>query len=94
MRKGHHIIGLKVIDEISGADLGTVHDLILDHDANECVGLLMEEGGFLKGETQVIAWQEITSMGPDAVVVKNERSKQGASAVPRIQAVLERETVL
>lgn len=93
MRKGHSIIGLKVVAQDNGDDLGAVRDLIFDHEADECVGLLMDAGGLFR-DKQIVAWDAIAAMGPDAIMVRSSASKIAAGDAPRLKELMERDTVL
>lgn len=92
MRKGHSIIGLQVLSA-EGADLGRVLDLVFDHDADECVALVLREAGFLKSG-QVVPWNDINAIGKDAVLVKSEASIVNPHEHGRLRAIMERETHL
>lgn len=95
MRKGHSILGLQVISSESAKTLGKVLDLVFDHDADECIALVIKERGFLGiGSAQVIPWNEIISIGKDAVMVKGEHSVVNPADHGRLQDVMEREAHL
>lgn len=93
MRKGHNIIGLTVLAADDGAELGTVRDLIFDHDADQCAALLLDEGGFFSA-AEVVCWEEIKALGPDAVMVRSKSSRTSVDHVPRLKALIDHETVL
>jgi len=95
MRKGHSIIGLQVISQQDAKNLGKVLDLVFDHDADECVALVLRERGFLGlGAGQVLPWGEIISIGKDAVMVKGETSVVNPQDHGRLQDIMEREAHL
>ena len=95
MRKGHSILGLQVISSESAKSLGKVLDLVFDHDADECIALVLKERGFLGiGSAQVVPWNEIVSIGKDAVMVKDETSIVNPADHGRLQDVMEREAHL
>ena len=95
MRKGHSILGLQVISQQSAKALGKVLDLVFDHDADECVALVLKERGFLGlGSAQVVPWNEIVSIGKDAVMVKDDESVVNPADHGRLQDVMEREAHL
>lgn len=94
MRKGHTITGLNVIGR-DGAELGKVIDLIFDHEADQCVGLLLREKelfGIIS--PQIVPWDDIVSIGKDAVMVKGADSVIQPSHHPHIQHVMARDTHL
>lgn len=95
MRKGKSLIGMRVISEADGADLGTVKDLVFDHDANNALALLMSEKDlFGLIEAQVIPWAEITHFGPDAITVNASSSRVKAGEVSEVKSVMHRNTAL
>jgi uncharacterized protein YrrD len=95
MRNGKNLVGLPVISEIDGADLGRVKDLVFDHDANQAIALLMSERElFGLIDAEVIAWTEISSIGPDAITVLTSTSRAKASNVPSVRSVMHRNTAL
>ncbi len=95
MRKGHSILGLQVISQDSAKSLGKVLDLVFDHDADECIALVLKERGFLGlSSAQVVPWNEIVSIGKDAVMVKTEASVVNPAEHGRLTDVMEREAHL
>lgn len=90
MRKGHEIIGKRVIGLADASDLGTVRDLVFDANADQCIGLVLQEGGMMS-EAQVVPWEQITTLGPDAVMVQSESSRIGISSDARIRASMEQD---
>ncbi|BCM92971.1 hypothetical protein IAD21_04855 [Abditibacteriota bacterium] len=95
MRKGHSILGLQVISQESATSLGKVLDLVFDHDADECIGLILKERGFLGiGSAQVVPWEEILSIGKDAVMVKTDESVVNPADHAHLQEIMDREAHL
>jgi uncharacterized protein YrrD len=90
MRKGHDITGLRVIGREEGEELGFVLDLVFDAAADECVGLVLREKSFLH-EAEVVPWDQIITIGPDAVMVESADSKVGLSKAPRIKEAMDQE---
>lgn len=90
MRKGHDITGLRVIGRNDGGELGRVLDLVFDTNADECVGLIMRERGTFH-DAEVIPWEQIEAIGPDALIVRGEDSKVRLAEAPRIRAAMEQE---
>ncbi len=93
MRKGHTITGLQVLALDNAADLGKVLDLIFDHDADECLGILLREQSMFHA-AQVVSWSDIRVIGKDAVMVESEHSAIAPGDDPRLRAVMERDTHL
>lgn len=99
MRKGSSIIGLKVISqavrEEDRASLGTVRDLVFDHETDEVLALVMSEKElFGLIDAQVVPWSQIVGIGSDAIIVQSLDSKIPAGSDPRVKAVMDRQTVL
>jgi len=95
MKKGHDLVGLQVISQLGGENLGKVLDLVFDHDADECVAVVVKERDlFGMIPAQVVPWSEIITIGPDAVMVQSGKSRIGANDDPRIRAMMEREHAL
>jgi uncharacterized protein YrrD len=95
MRKGKSIIGLQVTSEGDGVELGTVKDLIFDHDTDEVVGLLVSERElFGLIDAKVVPWNQVRVIGPNAVMVPSRDSVMNAGENVRISNIMERETAL
>ena len=95
MRKGHSILGLQVIAQDTAKSLGKVLDLVFDHDADECIALVLKERSLLGlSAAQVVPWNEIISIGKDAVMVKREESVVNPAEHGRLTDVMEREAHL
>jgi len=93
MRKGHSITGLQVISQSSGKDLGKVLDLIFDRDANQCLALVLREKSLLHS-AQVVRYENIVSIGKDAVIVGADDAVINPLDDSRLRVVLERDTSL
>ena len=95
MRKGKSIIGLKVVGQTDAAALGTVKDLIFDHDSNELLALLISEKDlFGLIDAQIVPWNQVRTIGQDAVMVASGESKIKAGEDSRVKGVMGRETAL
>ena len=92
MRKGSSIIGLKILTRDEAADLGKVQDLIFDHNSDEVLALVVS-GADLFGliDAKVIPWNQITSIGPDTVMVQSRDSEMKAHADERVGRIMDRE---
>ena len=93
MRKGHSITGLQVLALDNAADLGHVLDLVFDHDADECLGIILREHSMFHA-AQVVPWSDIRSIGKNAVMIESERSVIAPGDDARFRAVMERDTHL
>lgn len=93
MRKGHSITGLQVLALDNAADLGHVLDLVFDHDADECLGIILREQSMFHA-AQVVPWSDIRVIGKNAVMVESENSVMAPGDDARFRAVMERDTAL
>ena len=93
MRKGHSITGLQVLALDNAADMGDVLDLIFDHDADECLGILLREQSMFHA-AQIVPWNAIRAIGKDAVMIDSELAAIAPGDDPRLRAVMERDTHL
>jgi uncharacterized protein YrrD len=90
MRKGHSLLGLAIINHSGGEHLGKVLDLVFDHGADECVALVIRERelfGFMPA--QVVPWNQIITIGPDAVMVESGKSVIAAKDDARIRRIMD-----
>ncbi|HEX8833213.1 MAG TPA: PRC-barrel domain-containing protein, partial [Abditibacteriaceae bacterium] len=95
MRKGKSIIGLKVLSQSDATDLGSVRDLIFDHESEELLALLISEKDlFGLIDAQVVPWNQVRSIGPNAVMVPSADSKIKAHEDARVRTVMNRDTAL
>ena len=93
MRKGHSITGLQVLALDNAAELGHVLDLVFDHDADECLGIILREQSMFHA-AQVVSWSEIRAIGKDAVMVESQDSVIAPGDDARFRSVMERDTHL
>ncbi|MFK7602649.1 PRC-barrel domain-containing protein [Deinococcus sp. SM5_A1] len=68
MIKGKDILGRHIVAIDSGERIDNVHDLIFDHQANEVLGLLVDEGGWFRA-AKVVPFEMIRSIGEDAIMI-------------------------
>ncbi|HEX8237838.1 MAG TPA: PRC-barrel domain-containing protein [Abditibacteriaceae bacterium] len=95
MRKGKSIIGLKVLSQSDGADLGNVKDLIFDHETDELLALLISDKElFGLIDAQIVPWSQVRNIGPDAIVVPSAESKIRAHDDARVSDIMDRQTAL
>ena len=93
MRKGHTITGLQVLALDNAADLGKVLDLVFDHDADECLGLLLREHSMFHA-AQLVPWSAIRAIGKDAVMIESHSNVIAPEDDSRLRAVMESDTHL
>lgn len=95
MRKGKSIIGLRVLTQAEGRDLGKVNDLIFDHETDELVALLISDKElFGLIDAKVVMFNQVQTIGADAVMVPSEAALINAHSDARIAAIMDRETAL
>jgi uncharacterized protein YrrD len=95
MRKGKSIIGLKVLSQGDGADLGNVKDLIFDHETDELLALLISDKElFGLIDAQIVPWSQVRNVGADAIIVPSSESKIRAHDDARVADIMDRQTAL
>ncbi|SKA04657.1 PRC-barrel domain-containing protein [Selenihalanaerobacter shriftii] len=71
MYKGHEIIDLPVINLQTGKEVGSVEDITFDPETKSITGLIIDGGSWLQGK-QMIPYDELHSIGEDAVTIEDE----------------------
>jgi len=95
MRKGKSILGLRVISQPDGIDLGRVKDLVFDHETDELLALLISDKElFGLIDAQIVPWHEVRTIGPDAIMTASVDSKMNAGSDARVKEIMDRETAL
>ncbi|MBD2865287.1 PRC-barrel domain-containing protein [Paenibacillus oceani] len=72
MRRAKDIMGLPVLDIEAGKQLGIAKDFLIDRDWN-LQGVLLESKNWF-ASPRYIGWEDIVSIGTDAVTVKDEQA--------------------
>ena len=73
MRKAKNLLGLKVISQHEGKDLGKVHDLLFSNDSRQLLGLLISDRGlFGISDATALAFSEVQEIGTHAVMVPSD----------------------
>ncbi|NJN37988.1 MAG: hypothetical protein HC790_03440 [Acaryochloridaceae cyanobacterium CSU_3_4] len=93
MRKGSELMGKLVVAYDTGEAIAKVLDLIFDQDSNQLAGILVDEGNWFSG-AWVVAMDQISAIGPNALIVKHTDAIVKARKTPHIQQILKREIVL
>ncbi len=94
MRKGNNTINKPICAYDTGTVMPyTVQDLIIDRPSNKLLGFLVDEGNWL-GNTLVLSWDSIKSIGEDIVVASSSESIVPAEKFTAIHNVLERDITL
>jgi uncharacterized protein YrrD len=68
MRKGSDLFGLPVVAFDTGSRLHRVQDVVFDQDSNRVLGVVVDEGGWLRS-ARVISFSDLQAVGPDALIV-------------------------
>jgi len=68
MPKGRELVGLPVISQDQGEELGRVQDLLYDEQAGCLKGLLLADGGWLR-QSQVVDFARLAGRGPKSFTV-------------------------
>ncbi|GHF47944.1 uncharacterized protein YrrD [Deinococcus metalli] len=68
MIKGKDILGRPIVAVSNGERVDTVHDVVFDHNANQVLGLLVDEGGWFSA-AKAVPFAAIKSFGEDAVMI-------------------------
>ncbi len=73
---GKTIIGKNVVNLDYGRIIGQVKDLYLNEDLTELVGLNLGSTGLFSRDSYIVPIEEVTLLGEDIVLVKEETSKK------------------
>ncbi|GGR79038.1 PRC-barrel domain-containing protein [Deinococcus sedimenti] len=68
MIKGKDILNRSIVAVGTGEKIDRVHDVIFDHQANQVLGLLVDEGGWFSA-AKVVPFDRIRSVGEDAIMI-------------------------
>ena len=88
MIKGKELIGRNIVTIDSGNQIDRVHDLVFDHDANQVLALLVDEGGWFRA-AKVVPFESVKNIGEDAVMVQDESAVISARDDSRIAELLD-----
>lgn len=69
MISGRELIGMPIYSLDRGEEIGEVENLIFDPDQRRVIGFVLEEGGLFRSP-EVIPFENLESIGPDALVLK------------------------
>jgi uncharacterized protein YrrD len=87
MRKAKSLLGLNIISQREGKQLGTVRDLIFDEEAHKLVAVLLSDRElFGMIDATVVPWSQVQQIGPHAIMVPSEDAIQKAHTDPLIAA--------
>ena len=89
MRKGTDVIGKPVIVFDTGRVVDHVNDVIFDHEHNQLIGFLVDEGGWLSS-ARMIAFDQVQAIGSDAVIIASSDRIRRGEEIPVARQVLDR----
>lgn len=95
MRKGKSLLGLSVVGQQDGKNLGTVKDLFFDHESDQLLGFVVAEKElFGLIDAIIVPWREVVDITGDVVLVNNQNSRIKLKDDPHASEMAKRETVL
>jgi uncharacterized protein YrrD len=93
--KGKDLLGLSVIGQSDGQQLGHVRDLLFDHDSDQLLALVLANKDlFGLVDALIVPWPEVRDIRGDVVTVQSSQSAIRLGEAPRIRDVAQRETTL
>ncbi|ACO45661.1 PRC-barrel domain-containing protein [Deinococcus deserti] len=93
MIKGKEILGKNIVAISTGQRVESVRDVIFDHQANQVLGLLVDEGGWFRA-ARVLPFERIRSFGEDALMIQDAGDLTTTREDGRLADVLESNTNL
>ncbi len=81
MIRGRALIGMPVFSLDQGKEVGELKNLIFDPVQRRVIGLILREGGLFR-RPEILPYEEIEAIGPDAVVLR--RQPEEATVTSRI----------
>jgi uncharacterized protein YrrD len=85
MRKAKSLLGLNIVSQLEGKQLGSVRDVIFDEQSHKLVALLLSDRElFGMIDATVIPWTQVREIGPNAIMVPSEEVVLKAHADPVI----------
>lgn len=88
MIKGKEILGRNIVAISNGQKIETVHDIVLDHQANQVLGLLVDEGGWFRA-AKVVPFGRIRSFGEHAIMIADPSDVTSTREDGRLAEVLD-----
>ncbi|MDL2344154.1 PRC-barrel domain-containing protein [Deinococcus sp. MIMF12] len=88
MIKGKDLLGRNVVAINTGERIDSVRDLVFDHQANQVLGLLVDEGGWFRS-ARVVPFEAIRSIGEDAIMVDSAAAVTSTREDGRLAEVLD-----
>ncbi len=93
MLKGSELLHRLLITRDGGEQVGKVHDLVVDQDGSNVLGVLVDDKGWFR-DAHVVRWPAVLSVGEDALVIDSKTSVVKASEAPGMNDMLDRGNVL
>lgn len=93
MIKAKEILGRPIIAISTGEKIETVHDVIFDHQANQVLGLLVDEGGWFSA-AKAVPFVQVRSIGEDAIMVADPDAVTTTREDGRLKEALDSKTSL
>jgi uncharacterized protein YrrD len=93
MLRGSDLIHRALITRDAGEQVGKVHDLIVNQEGSQVLGILVDEKGWFS-DAKIVRWPAVLSLGEDVIIIDSKASIVKASEVPSMKEVLNRGNVL
>ncbi len=95
MRKAKSLLGLNIVSQLEGKQLGIVRDLIFDESSHKLIALLMSDRElFGMIDATVVPWTQVREIGPHAIMVPSEEVSLKAHADPIIAEAFDQKNQL
>jgi uncharacterized protein YrrD len=95
MRKGKSLLGLSIVGQEDGKVIGTVKDLLFDHDTDELLAMVLAEKDlFGLIDAVIVPWHQVRNIGGDVILVESSKSRINLKDDERARSMTKRETVL
>jgi uncharacterized protein YrrD len=87
MIKGKEILGRNIVAISTGERVESVRDVIFDHQGNQVLGLLVDEGGWFHA-AKVVPFEKIRSFGEDVIMIGDPEDVTGTREDGRLSDAL------
>ncbi len=88
MIKGKELLGKNIVTIDTGQRVETVHDLVFDPQANQLLGLIVEEGGWFRA-AKAVRFESVRSFGEDAIMIPDQSAIIRAKDDDRLARVMD-----
>lgn len=88
MIKGKELLGKNIVTIDTGQRVETVHDLVFDPQANQLLGLIVEEGGWFRA-AKAVRFESVRSFGEDAIMIADQSAIIRAKDDDRLARVMD-----